>query len=58
MTQLEIDEAVAAATKESLTEIRRRGFSIADRVELEDEPEWPHAIDWDELDAQRRKLFP
>jgi hypothetical protein len=43
MTQTELDRHVAGATGESLREIRRRGFSIADPVETDFDPEpaWP-----------------
>ncbi|MFO0821190.1 MAG: hypothetical protein U1A77_24815 [Pirellulales bacterium] len=51
MTQTELDRHVANATGETLREIRRRGFSIADPVETEFDPEPSGpagAIDWDE----------
>ena len=51
MTQTEIDRHVAGATGESLREIRRRGFSIADPVEPAFDPEPSQAaqmIDWDD----------
>jgi len=51
MTQIEIDRAVAARTGESLSEIRRLGFGIADPSLAEYDPEPssrpPLVIDWD-----------
>jgi hypothetical protein len=62
MTALQIARAVARATGESVREIRRRGFSLADPVEVDFDPEpddrSPLMVDWDELDAQRVGLFP
>lgn len=59
MTRRELHAAVAAATGESLSEIRRRGFSIADPAEVRFDPEpdqlIPQMIDWDDL-PQRRTL--
>ena len=57
MTQHELDIAVAQATRESLSEIRRRGFSIADPENVNYDPEpvrRSRYIDWDALDRQRR----
>ena len=50
MTQREVDQAVALATGESVSEIRRRGFSIESPAgEFPDsEPNaMPRVIDWD-----------
>lgn len=62
MTQEQIDTAVAFATGESLLEIRRRGFSLANPVEVHFDPEPnfhdPQSIDWDEVDTNRLSLFP
>ncbi len=62
MTQSEIDLSVAIALGESLREIRRRGFSLADPVAVSFDPEPcqrpPQSVDWDQLDAQRPSLFP
>jgi hypothetical protein len=60
MTQQELDSAVACATGEDVCEISRRGFSIADPLEVDFDPE-PYEpvdeidkyIDWDGLDAER-----
>ncbi len=66
MTQNRIDRMVAAATGESLSEIRRRGFSLADPwtvqhvpeatgndIDLQDEPDDEHFVDWDAVQADR-----
>jgi hypothetical protein len=59
MTQLEIDLAVAVSTGESIQEIRRRGFVVADQFEVDYDPEpAPQIVDWDLLDSQRLGLFP
>ncbi len=60
MTQQDLNAAVACATGESLSEIRRRGFSIADPREVRFDPEpdqfIPQMIDWD--DFERRGNIP
>ena len=50
MTQLEIDIQVAIATGESLSEIQRRGFSLANSIEVDHDPEprGPLVFDWDQ----------
>ena len=56
MTQREINRAVARATGEDLSEISRRGFSIADPAVIGFDPEpceLAESIDWDELDGER-----
>jgi len=62
MTQSQIEHSVSHATGETVREIRRRGFSIADPLEVEFDPEPcqlpPQVVDWDQLDAQRPSLFP
>lgn len=62
MTQSQIEFSVARITGESLREVRRRGFSIADPEEVDFDPEpgrmKPQVVDWDELDQQRVQLFP
>ena len=54
MTQQQLDLAVARATGEALSEIRSRGFSIADPSEVAFDPEPddlpPQILDWDELE--------
>lgn len=56
MTQRDINSAVALTTGESLSEIRRRGFSIADPAEVRFDPEpdqlIPQMIDWDDLERR------
>jgi hypothetical protein len=51
VTQRELDRRVARATGESLGEIRRRGFGLADAAEVHFDPEpcGPMAqyVDWD-----------
>lgn len=57
MTQLEIGSAVAGATGEDLLEIRRRGFSLADPLDVCFDPEPydlpPQVVDWDLLEYDR-----
>lgn len=52
MTQAELDRNVAGVTGETLREIRRRGFSIADPAETAFDPEPSGSagvIDWDDF---------
>ena len=53
MMQHELDQAVAAATGESVAEIAHRGFSIANPTEPDYDPDpWPRPpliIDWDSI---------
>jgi len=63
MTQNRIDRMVAAATGESLAEIRRRGFSLADPWTVHHDPEADRneidggfddrIVDWDAVQADR-----
>ncbi|MEZ6088229.1 MAG: hypothetical protein R3C05_09440 [Pirellulaceae bacterium] len=57
----DIHPAVARATGERLSDIRRHGFSIADPIEVNFDPEptdlLPQLIDWDALDLQRNAPF-
>lgn len=57
MTQQEIDNAVADVTGETLCDVRRIGFSIADPLEVNFDPEPddlpPNIIDWDLFELQR-----
>ncbi|HBN75517.1 MAG TPA: hypothetical protein DD473_06805 [Planctomycetaceae bacterium] len=57
MTQSQLNQLVADATGEDLREIRNRGFSLADPLEVDFDPEPydlpPQMIDWDEIDLQR-----
>ncbi len=55
MTQADLNRAVAQATGETVTTIKRLGFLLADPDELLDpeaEELGPHVIDWDELEQQ------
>ena len=56
MKQSELNRAVARATGETVSTIKRLGFLLADPSEcLEPDSDkcGPHVIDWDELEAQR-----
>ena len=56
MSQSELDRLVAAATGESLGAVRQLGFSLADPLRVEFDPE-PAAgasyLDWDHVDRRR-----
>ena len=54
MTQAELNRAVARATGESIRRIARRGFVLLTPVPVEREP---RVVDWDRLDAKRRRSF-
>jgi len=62
MTQKELHAAVATATGESRSEIRRRGFSMVDPQEDRFDPEpdqlIPQMIDWDDLPQRRNVPIP
>ncbi len=62
MSPTRLDEAVARATGESLHVVRRRGFSIADPVDVDYDAESidrpPRIVNWDRLDRERIRLFP
>ena len=57
MTQTQLEQLVAKATGEDIRAIRERGFSVADPLEVNFDPEPdqrpPLFIDWDELDLER-----
>lgn len=56
MSQAEIDQEVAAATGESLSTIRRRGFSLVTPLKLFDPDEslaQPQVVDWDQVESNR-----
>lgn len=59
MTQKQLDELVADATGEDVRAIRQRGFSVADPLVVNFDPEPdqrpPLFIDWDELDLERNQ---
>jgi len=57
MSQRDLDAAVAMATGEDITEIRRRGFSLTepneDLFDLEPDCLPPQVIDWDDVQLRR-----
>ncbi|KAA0134456.1 hypothetical protein FYZ48_20395 [Gimesia chilikensis] len=57
MTQQDLDQAVATATGEDVRAIRQRGFSLANplKVNFDPEPDLrpPQSVDWDELSLQQ-----
>lgn len=62
MTQKDIDHAVSRATGETLETVRRRGFSIVEVYDDDDNPESNVAevvalriIDWDHREATLRR---
>lgn len=59
MTQQELDIHVALATGESVAEIKRRGFCIADSydVNYDPEPRGPFALDWDRMEPVMLRWF-
>lgn len=63
MTQRDLNRRVAAATGESVREIQRLGFSVADGLHVGHDPEpldeeIERYIDWDLPDARRHMLLP
>jgi len=60
MTQSQLNRAVASATGETISEIRRMGFGIADpsEVSFDPAPEEGRYVDWDAVDGQRCALMP
>ena len=56
MKQADLDRAVARATGETVSTIKRLGFLLADPhdgLDPSSDENGPFVIDWDELDAQR-----
>ena len=57
MSQAEVDAAVAEATGESVSTIRRRGFSIVTPLKVFDpdgeDLALPQVVDWDRVEADR-----
>ncbi len=57
MTQAELNRAVARATGESIAEVKRIGFLLAepdtDIPDPDDEDLGPSVLDWDEFDEMR-----
>lgn len=62
MSPVNLVRAVARATGETCREIRRRGFGLADPVDVDFDPEpserLPQIVDWDDLESSRLALFP
>ena len=61
MNQPLLERAVALATGEAISTIRRRGFSIFDPTAGDkdfDELPKPRTVDWDRLDALRPAYLP
>ena len=60
MHQRDLNRSVARSTGETVAEISRRGFSIADPqfLDFDPEPELDHYFDWDsELALSRNTSF-
>ena len=61
MTQMQIDRLVSLATGESLREVHRRGFGIADPLDVNFDPEScrlpPRIVDWDASMPSVRAFF-
>jgi hypothetical protein len=53
MSQRELNEAIARATGESLSVVRDHGFSVADPLDVNFDPEArrPLMFDWDSMSA-------
>ena len=61
MTQADLNREVARATGETVAEIRRLGFGLADEVDPHFDPEpadFGQVVDWDAMDAERYALLP
>lgn len=62
MTQNELNRAIAEATGETVSTIKRLGFlldaPIFDPDNAEPVDQGPHVIDWEEFDLQRSTPFP
>jgi hypothetical protein len=56
MTQNQLNQLIADTTGEDIDDIRQRGFSLADPLEVNFDPEPcdlpPQVVDWDEADLQ------
>lgn len=57
MTQRDLDRAVAVATGESLSAVRRRGFRVADRMDVNTDPEPddvpPQYLEWQQMHEEQ-----
>jgi hypothetical protein len=62
MTQHHLDRLVAQATGECRRTVAGLGFSLADPLVVEHDPEpydeFASYVDWDQLDAKRYRLCP
>ena len=61
MRQTDLNREVARATGETVAEIRRLGFGLADEVDPSFDPEpagFGRVVDWDAVDAERYGLLP
>ena len=60
MQSASLEHAVAHATGENVREIRRRGFmlDVPQEPSQEEDRRPPQVVDWDRLDAERRRIFP
>jgi hypothetical protein len=60
MTRSRLERAVARATGESLSTIKRLGFSVVEPQPdgFDDQPVAPNVVDWDDLQQRRVGLFP
>jgi hypothetical protein len=59
MNQSELNRAVANATRESVSYIKRRGFQLADLTDQMDqhsEEHGPLVIDWDQVNIDRQQI--
>ena len=60
MKQTDLNRAVAQATGETISEIKRLGFVLEETPDDQEPSAWqlePYALDWDELEAQRRGTY-
>ena len=58
MKQADLDRAVARATGETVSTIKRLGFLLAepdDYLDPDSDEHGPYVIDWDQLEAQRHE---
>ena len=60
MTQSQLDRAVAQVTGDSLSTIRRMGFSISEPLVQDDFDALPQpqTVNWDRLESQRPGYLP
>jgi hypothetical protein len=60
MTRSRIERAVARATGEAISTVKRLGFSLVETnvSGCDAPPTCPNVVDWDALDQRRVGLFP